>query len=148
MGVSFPASSPFGRYPPLPSFCQVGKDFACQRVLCHGANRHFHNEIPAASSLPVLAGAVPSRLGPEKVSISKVKQAVFSLRGLYNDAAPFAAAAPIGSASRHILLAPETNAAIAAFSGHNRDCHFINEFHLFIKLSHPKGRPGGSLCYY
>ena len=138
MGVSLPAPPPFGRYPPLGWFCQVGKCLTCLRVFRLSANRHLQDKILTASSPLVLAGPVSTGLGLEKVSISKVKQAVLSLRGLQHDAAALTAVAPIRTAPGHVLLAPETHAAVPAFACHYRDCHFVDEFHLIsIKMQLP-----------
>ena len=139
MGVSLPASSPFGRCPSLPGLGKVGKGFRLSAgPLRHGANRHFHNEVLTASSMLVLAGAVSSGSALKRCPISKVESRLCFSRFEWppKRRCPLPRRPPVGSASRHILLAPETNTAIAAFSGHNRDCHFINEFHLFLNSKH------------
>src|SRR5208283_24120 len=102
-----PAPPPLGCYPPLGRFCQIGKCFTCPRVFRLSTNRHLQDKILTASPPLVLAGPVSSSLGLEKVSISKVKQAVLSLRGLQHNAAALAAVTPIRTTARHVLLAPE-----------------------------------------
>src|SRR3546814_10218379 len=82
-----------------------------------GADRDDDGGVLAALAVALLAHAVLAALRAEPLLVAEVDQGVEVLRRLQPHAAAVAAIAAIGPAERDELLAPETDAAVAAVSG-------------------------------
>src|SRR3546814_6962471 len=94
-----------------------------------GADRDDDGGVLAALAVALLAHAVLAALRAEPLLVAEVDQGVEVLRRLQPHAAAVAAIAAIGPAERDELLAPETDAAVAAVSGSDGDFGFVDQFH-------------------
>src|SRR5690606_34624903 len=94
-----------------------------------GADRADDRGVLAALAVALLAHAVLATLGAEPLLVAEVDQGVEVLRRLQPHAAAVAAVATVRPAERDELLAPETDAAVAAVSGGDGDFGFVDEFH-------------------
>ena len=95
----------------------------------HGADRHAQHDVVGAVAVLVGAAAVLAALRAMDAREAVVDQRVDVAIGDGEDAAAAAAVAAVGSAARHVLLAPERRGAVAAVAGDHLDVRFVDEFH-------------------
>src|SRR3546814_469881 len=91
-----------------------------------GTDRDDDGGVLAALAVALLAHAVLAALRAKPLLVAEVDQGVEVLRRLQPHAAAVAAIAAIGPAERDELLAPETDAAVAAVSGSDGDFGFVD----------------------
>src|SRR5690606_11902568 len=95
----------------------------------HGADRNGDDQVLAGLAVHLPAHAVLPALGAELALVAEVDQGVEVLAGPQPYAAVIAAIAAVGPAERDELLAPETDAAVAAVACADLDFGFVYEFH-------------------
>src|SRR5690606_602847 len=100
----------------------------------HGADRDGDGEILAGLAIHLPAHAVLPALGAEHPLVAEVDQGVEVLVGNDPDAAAIAAVAAIGATQRDELLAPETDATVAAVACDDLDFGFVDELHAWTLL--------------
>src|SRR5690606_4339198 len=86
-------------------------------------------EIGAGAARHVTASARLAVLGLEPALHAEVRERVQSFACDEVDAAARAAVAAVGPAARNVLLAPETDRAVAASAGLDTDVGFVDELH-------------------
>src|SRR3546814_14331319 len=93
-----------------------------------GADRDDDGGVLAALAVALLAHAALAALRAEPLLVAEVDQGVEVLRRLHPHAAAVAAIAALGPAERDELLAPDTDAAVAAVFGSYGDFGFVDRF--------------------
>ncbi len=91
------------------------------------ARRNADDKIFGAAAVAIGAAAVLASIGPPALAMRERRQAVDARLGHHDDAAAVAAVAAIRAAARHVLLAPEAHAAVAAAAGLDFDGDAIDE---------------------
>ena len=93
----------------------------------HRAGRHADHQVFGAAAVAIASRAVLAALGPPVLAVGERRQAVDARLGDHDDAAAVAAVAAVRPAARHVLLAAEAHAAVAAFAGFDFDGDAIDE---------------------
>ena len=91
------------------------------------AGRHANDQILGAAAVAIGAAAVLAALRSPVFAMRQGGEAVDARLGHHDDAAAVAAVAAVGPAARHVLLAAEAHAAVAAAAGFDFDGDAIDE---------------------
>ena len=91
------------------------------------AGRNADDQIFGAAAVAVGAAAVLAALGAPLLAMGERDEAIDARLGDHDDAAAVAAVAAVGTAARHVLLAAEAHAAVAAAAGFDFDGDAIDE---------------------
>jgi hypothetical protein len=122
-------SLPFVAREVIPVLREVGDERAGRLIANHGADRHA--KLDVATGTPVFVGArAPAAVfRAVDARIAVIDERIDIAIGPRPDAAAAAAVAAIGSAARHVLLAPKARHAVAAAAGMNFDLRLVDELH-------------------
>ena len=108
---------------------QVGQLGAALVVVDERPRRHAQHEVGAARAVLVLATPVLAALGAQRLRVGEVEERREAGVDAQHDVAAVAAVAAARPAARHVLLAPEAGAAVAAVAGLDADAHLVDELH-------------------
>ena len=108
---------------------QIADQFTGLVLVNYCSDRHFDHEVVTGLAGPVAPRTVGPAFGQELSGMTKIHQRVHATVGFQEHTAAISAVTPVGTAKRNVLLAPETDTAIATVAGTNLDCRFVDEFH-------------------
>src|SRR5205823_10973649 len=125
--IAAPAAASAHHDKALVSAAEVVQLFAAFIVVKDGPDRHFQNDAGAVSPGLIRALTVPPTLSFIFGIEAEVNQRVVALAGFHHDIAATASIATRWTATRHILLSAEGDAAVAPVAGFYSDFCFIYE---------------------
>ena len=108
---------------------EIGDELAGVGVGDHRADGHAQHDVFGAAAVLVGAVTVLAVLRAMDARIAVFDQRVDVAIGDRDDAAAAPAVAAVGSAARHVLLAPERGRSVAAVAGDDVDVDFVDESH-------------------
>ena len=118
-----------GDQQPLAVTHQVADKLAGLILVDNRADRHLDHEIITRLACPVATRPVGAALCEELAGMAKIHKRIHATVRFQQDTAAITAITAVGTAERYVLLAPETDTAIATVPGTHLDCHFVDEFH-------------------
>src|SRR6185437_10791565 len=125
--IASPAASPAGHDDPLVGSGKVVDFFSSFVVIKNRADWDFKEDVGTLFAGAVGAFSVASALRRVFRVEAEVHQSVVALAGFHDDVAATAAIAARRAAARDVLLAPESEASVAAVTGLYANFGFIYE---------------------
>src|SRR5207249_3168848 len=114
---------------------EIAEALAAHLVVHHGAHRQLELDAVAVGPCAIAAFAVASALRLMLGVKTKLQESILVLGGNHNDIAAAPAIAAARPAARDVLLAAESEAAVAAIAGLDENSYFIDEHLYAIRLT-------------
>jgi hypothetical protein len=127
--IAAPSTPALGDQQRLTELGQVAEGLRRIDVADDRTLRHVDEKVCAGRAGPILTGAATTMLGTKSPPDAKVYERVDAFARDQVDAATVTAVTAVWTAARNELLAPKTNAAVAAAAGFDTNVRFVDKFH-------------------